>query len=57
MPKASPNRELGVLNEISASRGAVRMPLPARSTSRKPVVGTPAPIDAINPSLDADDTA
>ena len=56
-PKASPSRAGGLLREMSASRGAVRIPLPVRSRKRKPSVGSQAAPADHRPSLLAADSA
>ena len=56
MPNDSPIRSSGLDNEMRASRGAVRTPLPVRSRNRMPAVG-PAVVLASSPSLQAADRA
>ena len=50
-PKLMPRAVFSLESEISASRGAVRTPLPSRSTSSTAVVASHAPPAAIRPSL------
>ena len=44
-PKASARLERGLLSAIKVSRGAVRMPLPSRSSNRQAVRWQPSPLD------------
>jgi hypothetical protein len=46
-----------VLKEIIASRGAVRIPLPVRSSAMIPATAAQAPPAATRPSLQAADSA
>ena len=50
-PNAVPSCSFGVLNEIIASRGAVRIPLPARSRRITPSSAPQALPTAINAGL------
>ena len=50
-PNAVPSCSLGVLSEIIASRGAVRMPLPVRSSTMIAASAPTAPPAARKPSL------
>ena len=56
-PNERPRPARSLSSEISASRGAVRMPLPRRSTSSTAVVPSHAPPTATRPSLHSADAA
>jgi hypothetical protein len=56
-PKASPRRDGWLLSVISASRGAVRTPLPTRSMVRSAARGAQAEPTNSNPSLQNADSA
>ena len=46
-PNARPRSSTGVTSAMSASRGGVRIPLPTRSTTRKPITCHAAAVTAM----------
>ena len=54
-PNASPRSRLGAVSEIIASRGAVRMPLPVRSSRISALSPAQAPPTTARPSLQTAD--
>ena len=50
IPNAVPQEACGVANEIMASRGPVRRPLPSRSINRNGTAGSPTQMDPSRPA-------